>query len=107
MAVPLLLSVIATVGAVESITSVCVPAELTLPAASVAVTDTELLPLAFRESDPLAGVAEPVLTLQVPSVAVVVYVLSHGHWQLQKDEDRHTVLHRKDGALVGLEVVVV
>ena len=69
--VPPVSSVIETVGTVVSTVSVCVPAALTLPAASVAVTETELVPFAFTEREPLVGVAEPVSTLQVPSAAVV------------------------------------
>ena len=66
------LSVIVTVGAVVSTVSVCVPAALTLPAASVAVTETEFVPFAFTANVPLAGVALPVSILHEPSVAVVV-----------------------------------
>ena len=43
-----------------------------LPAASVAMAVTALLPLMFNESVPLVGVALPVSTDQVPPVAVVV-----------------------------------
>ena len=59
------------VGSVVSIVSVCVPAALPLPAASVAVTDTAFVPLTSRASVPEVGVSLPVSTLQVPSVAVV------------------------------------
>ncbi|AIB14386.1 hypothetical protein ABAZ39_20945 (plasmid) [Azospirillum argentinense] len=71
----LLLSAVVTVGAlgaVVSMVSVCVPAEEVLPAASVAVAETVLVPLAFRLSDPEVGVAVARLRLQVPLVAVVV-----------------------------------
>ena len=47
-------------------------AEETLPAASVAVADTELSPLASIANVPEDGVADEVSTLQLPSVAVVV-----------------------------------
>ena len=66
-------SVIVTVGAVVSSTSVCVPAELTFNAASVAVTDTELSP-SFTESVPETMLAVSVSILQVPSVATTEYV---------------------------------
>ena len=68
---PAIVSIV-TVGAVVSTVSVCVPAALTLPAASVAVTETEFVPFAFTASVPLAGVALPVSILHEPSVAVVV-----------------------------------
>ena len=51
---------------------VWLPAAETLPAASVAVTETVLAPLVLRLSVPVLGVAEPRLTLHVPPVAVVV-----------------------------------
>ena len=60
------------VGAVVSMVRVWLPAAETLPAASVAVTETALEPLALRLSVPLLGVAEPRLTLHVPPLAVVV-----------------------------------
>ena len=60
------------VGAVVSMVSVWLPAAEALPAASVAVTETVLVPLALRLSVPLPGVAVARLTLQVPPVAVVV-----------------------------------
>ena len=69
-AVPETLSVMVTDGAVVSTTSVCVAAELTLPAASLAVTETLFEPP--TDSVPLAGVAAPVSTLHVPFVAVTV-----------------------------------
>ena len=64
--------VIATAGAVVSTTNVCVTALDVFVAASVAVTDTELLPLASIDKVPLSSFAVPVSTDQVPPVAVVV-----------------------------------
>ena len=63
-----------TVGRVVSTTNVWVTADDVLPTASVAVTETELLPFALIESVPLAGVALPVSTDQFPPVAVTEYV---------------------------------
>ena len=60
------------VGAVVSMVSVWVPGVDVLPAASVAVTDTALVPLAFRLSVPVTGVAVDRSRLQFPPVAVVV-----------------------------------
>ena len=68
------MSVITTLGKLVLMTKACVPTALTLPAASVAVTETELLPLALSPKMPLVGTAVAVLTLQVPLVAVTVYV---------------------------------
>ncbi|AIB14385.1 hypothetical protein ABAZ39_20940 (plasmid) [Azospirillum argentinense] len=59
-------------GAVVSIVSVWVPAVEVLLDASRAVTDTALVPLALRLSDPEAGVAVARLIDQLPLVAVVV-----------------------------------
>ncbi|WP_211109085.1 hypothetical protein [Azospirillum brasilense] len=59
-------------GSVVSMVSDCVPGAETLPAASVAVAETGLAPLAFRLSEPVVGVAVARLTLQFPPVAVVV-----------------------------------
>ena len=59
-------------GAVVSITNVDVTALDVLPAASVAVADTVLLPFAFRLRVPELGVAVCVFTDQVPPVAVVL-----------------------------------
>ncbi|QEL89684.1 hypothetical protein D9621_05780 [Azospirillum brasilense] len=59
-------------GLVVSIVSDCVPGADVLPAASVAVAETGLAPLAFRLSEPEVGVAVARLTLQFPPVAVVV-----------------------------------
>ena len=64
-------SVMVTVGRVVSTTRLCVVAALVLFAASVAVTETELEPLALIARVPDAGV-EAVSMLQVPVVAVVV-----------------------------------
>ena len=52
-----------------STTNVCVVAAEVLPAASVAVTDTELLPFASIANVPDAATAVVVSTLQVPPVA--------------------------------------
>ena len=60
------------VGAVVSMASVWVPGVDVLPAASVAVAETGLVPLAFRLSVPEVGVAVARLMLQFPPVAVVV-----------------------------------
>ncbi|AIB14387.1 hypothetical protein ABAZ39_20950 (plasmid) [Azospirillum argentinense] len=71
----LLSAALVTVGAsgrVVSMVSVWVPAEEMLPAASVAVAETGLAPLALRLSVPEVGVAVARLRLQVPLVAVVV-----------------------------------
>ena len=53
LTVPALLSVIVSVGAAASSVNVVVPAELAFPAASVAMADTETLPLPMvgRSSD--------------------------------------------------------
>ncbi|QEL94275.1 hypothetical protein D9621_29465 [Azospirillum brasilense] len=59
-------------GNVVSMVSDCVPGVDVLPAASVAVAETGLAPLAFRFSAPEAGVAVARLTLQFPPVAMVV-----------------------------------
>ena len=61
-----------TAGGVVSIISVCVPAVDTLPAASVAVTDTGLLPLALSESRPSVGAAVLRSICQAPPVAATV-----------------------------------
>ena len=73
--VALLVSAVVTVGAlgaVVSMVSVWVPGVETLPAASVAVTDTAFVPLAFKLSVPVTGVAVDRSRLQFPPVAVVV-----------------------------------
>ncbi|MNW19341.1 hypothetical protein D3C71_2192850 [compost metagenome] len=71
----LLVSAVVTTGAfgaVVSMVSDCVPAADTLPAASVAVAETALAPLAFRLSTPVTGVAVARLMDQFPPVAIVV-----------------------------------
>ncbi|MNW22058.1 hypothetical protein D3C71_2233210 [compost metagenome] len=55
-----------------SMVSDWLPGEDVFPAASVAVAETGLAPLAFRLSEPVTGVAVARLTLQVPPVAMVV-----------------------------------
>ena len=60
------------VGAVVSMVRVWLPAVETLPAASVAVTETALEPLVLRLSVPVLGVAVPRSTDQLPPLAVVV-----------------------------------
>ena len=59
-------------GAVVSMVSVWVPGLDVLLDASLAVTETGLVPLALRLSEPEVGVAVARLTLQFPPVAVVV-----------------------------------
>ena len=66
------MSVMVTVGLVVSTTRVWDVAALVLPAASRAVTETMLLPLALIARVPEAGVAVWVSMVQVPLVAVVV-----------------------------------
>ncbi|MNU00941.1 hypothetical protein D3C72_2441900 [compost metagenome] len=59
-------------GTVVSMVRDCVPAADTLPAASVAVAETGLAPLAFRLSAPEVGVAVARSMDQFPPVAIVV-----------------------------------
>ena len=61
----------ASVGATVSITSDWVTVA-GLPAASVAVTLTAFVPLAFSDSVPLVGCTFAVSTLHTPPVATVV-----------------------------------
>nr|WP_246203325.1 hypothetical protein [Azospirillum brasilense] len=73
--VALLLSVVVMTGAlglVVSMVSDWVPGAEMLPAASVAVAETGLAPLALRASEPAVGVSVARSMLQVPLVAVVV-----------------------------------
>ena len=72
LAVPATSSLIVRVGAAVSMTSDSLAVLLVLPAASVAVAVTGLLPLVLSERLPLVGVAVSVSTDQIPPVAVVV-----------------------------------
>ena len=65
------MSVMVTVGLVVSTTRVWVVAALVLPAASRAVTERLLEPLALIARVPMSGAAFPVSMDQVPLVAVV------------------------------------
>ena len=71
---PQLKELILILGDVVSIVSVWVAELEKLPTLSVAVTEIELVPFAFNDNEPLAGVAVPVSIDQLPPVAVVVYV---------------------------------
>ncbi|KAA1056169.1 hypothetical protein FH063_005144 [Azospirillum argentinense] len=73
--VVLLLSAVVTVGALGAVVSMVrdwVLGADVLPAVSVAVAATALVPLGLRLNEPEVGVAVARLRLQVPLVAVVV-----------------------------------